>query len=187
MFGEVREQNIYATRRSRNLNAGGPFLSLLPQGRPEGTSERIDPLWRTTTITSRVVCRYFSFFLHPLSLSSFPFPRILLAHLAFKQTNQKKDGRMSTKRKIGEKKKRTVDFEEIFIRFIRVLFFFFSFLDRRKPRTMTRETGRRSIDTVGRMDSWIPRVEWVALILGLPPTRIGERSNSNGRDRGRGD
>lgn len=63
-----------------------------------------------------------------------------------------------------------VDFEEIFIRFIRVLF---SFLDRRKPRTMTRETGRRSIDTVGRMDSWIPRVEWVALIRGYRPRESG--------------
>lgn len=65
-----------------------------------------------------------------------------------------------------------VNFEEIFIRFIRVLFFF-SFLDRRKPRTMTRETGRRSIDTVGRMDSWIPRVEWVALIRGYRPRESG--------------
>lgn len=164
MFGEVREQNIYATRRSRNLNAAFPFSP--PPGRPfPGRNERESIRFGERP---RLLPALFA-------VTSPPAP-LLLAHLAFKQANQEKDGR--TRGKIGKEK----DFEDFYLS--RSSFFF---LDRRKPKYNDRRpaaTGRRSIDTVGRMDCWIPRMERVA--TGLPPTRIGKRSNSGEGGRGTG-
>lgn len=139
--GEVREQNIYATRRSRNLNAAFPFSP--PPGRPfPGRNERKSIRFRERP---RLLPALFA--VTSPSFSSLPSPRVSRLNKQIRR----KDGRMSTKKKIG--KKRMIDFEgtfRTFIRFIAFLFFLF-FFDRGKPRTMTRATGRRSIDTVGRM------------------------------------
>lgn len=158
MFGEVREQNIYATRRSRNLNAAFPFSP--PPGRPfPGRNERESIRFGERP---RLLPALFA-------VTSPPAP-LLLAHLAFKQANQEKDGR--TRGKIGKKKR-------ILRTFIyRVLLSFFSIDE--NPSTMIRATGRRSIDTVGRMDCWIPRMERVALIRGYRP-----RESGNDRIRGK--
>lgn len=156
MFGEVREQNIYATRRSRNLNAAFPFSP--PPGRPfPGRNERKSIRFGERP---RLLPALFA-------VTSPPAP-LLLAHLAFKQANQEKDGR--TRGKIGKEKV----FEDFYLS--RSSFFF---LDRRKPKyNDTRD--RPPIDRYSRMDCWIPRMERVALIRGCRP-----RESGNDRIRGK--
>lgn len=163
MFGEVREQNIYATRRSRNLNAAFPFSP--PPGRPfPGRNERKSIRFGERP---RLLPALFA-------VTSPPAP-LLLAHLAFKQANQEKDGR--TRGKIGKEKV----FEDLYLS--RSSFFF---LDRRKPKyNDTRD--RPPIDRYSRTDGLLDSSNGTGCPdTGLPPTRIGKRSNSGEGGRGTG-
>lgn len=154
MFGEVREQNIYATRRSRNLNAAFPFSP--PPGRPfPGRNERESIRFGERP---RLLPALFA-------VTSPPpfFSRISRLNKQIRRRMEGREERLEKKR------------------ILRIFIFLLSFFSiDENPSTMIRATGRRSIDTVGRMDCWIPRMERVALIRGYRP-----RESGNDRIRGK--